>query len=427
MGRDTSCLTQVGDVWYLDFTIPARFQKNFTKNRIRHSLNTTEYIKAKYIRDRYLMPIFAANSGLDLAENLRNITALAEEDLRKSSKELERFLQRNKENNHIATLKDLCESFMASYKKGKFSSGSERKIEGNIKSFYDIIGVDTPVNEITKETIVNFRDTLLSRPVAWQKRKAGEDAKYFQVKSSEKTIHPNTVNDHLDLAKRIFKWGMVEGKLDWKTNPADGIKVVSRQSEKHKRPPTEQEIEKLCSLPKPRHCQFDEEAWRMLPLFGRYTGCRIGELALLGVEDVIMKQGLKCLRITAYGDGKSLKTESSERVVPVADKLLPKLEQLLAKHKKGPLFPKCGNWYDDKGKLRKAAHYFIKSYNNAAKKIAPDQSFHCFRAYANTEMAEAGIDILDREAVLGHKSDRVQRAYTSENLVRYKKAVDSIF
>ena len=90
------------------------------------------------------------------------------------------------------------------------------------------------------------------------------------------------------------------------------------------------------------------------------------------------------------------------------------------------MFKNCGHWYDDKGNIRKPAHYFLKAYNNAAKKIAPDFSIHCWRVYGNTQMADAGIDILDREAVLGHKSDRIQKVYTAENLKRLKRAVDTI-
>ncbi len=44
---------------------------------------------------------------------------------------------------------------------------------------------------------------------------------------------------------------------------------------------------------------------------------------------VIEKGDVKCLRITSFGEGKRLKTESSERLVPISDKLKPYLESFL--------------------------------------------------------------------------------------------------
>ena len=178
-------------------------------------------------------------------------------------------------------------------------------------------------------------------------------------------------------------------------------------------------------MPKSKSSLFDEEAWKSLPIFARYTGCRIAELAVLTSNDVLVKNGIRCLRITAFGENKKLKTESSERLVPVNEKLNPHLDSLLKRRASGRLFPYCGDFKGKEG-LVKSAHYFDKAYNRAAKKIAGDFSFHCWRVYANTQMADAGIDILDREAILGHRSDRIQRVYTAENIQRLKKAVETI-
>lgn len=54
-----------------------------------------------------------------------------------------------------------------------------------------------------------------------------------------------------------------------------------------------------------------------LPLLAAFTGCRLNELAQLRVDDVFEIEGIPLLRITDAGDGQSLKTKSSERLVPV--------------------------------------------------------------------------------------------------------------
>ena len=85
----------------------------------------------------------------------------------------------------------------------------------------------------------------------------------------------------------------------------------------------------------------------------------------------------------------------------------------------------AGDWHGADG-TAKHGHTFLKHYNRRCKKVAPDLSFHCWRVYANDAMATAGVDITDRERLLGHVSSRTQAAYTPENLRRLKAAVDSI-
>lgn len=59
-----------------------------------------------------------------------------------------------------------------------------------------------------------------------------------------------------------------------------------------------------------------------LPLLAAFTGCRLNELTQLRVEDVSEVAGIAVLRITDAGNGQSLKTKSSERMVPIHSTLL---------------------------------------------------------------------------------------------------------
>lgn len=82
-------------------------------------------------------------------------------------------------------------------------------------------------------------------------------------------------------------------------------------------------------------------------------------------------------------------------------------------------------WPDGGDYTNRPAHQFLKAWNRAAKDIGP-YSFHCWRLYANDEMARAGVDITDRERIIGHTSGRTQAAYTAVDLERYARAVSSI-
>ena len=417
MAKDTRYLAFVGNSWHFDYLIPKRLQKWFKIRRLRHSLNTSDVDHAIKLRDTYLRPVIASFSVEELLKQLEHYLELSGQDLEAGVGKLKTFMKR-REDTSVISLKDVCEHFMKHYRKSNPSPASISKYNSAISAACLIMDGNTPANSIEKRDILNLRDALLSAPVRWM------STGVLTAKPGEQTLNSNTVKGIVCMMRSIFSRAIEDELLDMSTNPVVGVEVMETKP-KSKRPPEGKEVECLCSLPMPRSTFFNEEAWRMLPILARYTGCRVGELALLNAQDVIDKGEVKCLRITSFGEGKRLKTDSSERFVPVSDKLLPHLERLLKNHPSGRLFPKCGDMNGPEGNL-KPAHYFDKAYNRAAKDIAPDLSFHCWRVYANTQMADAGIDILDREAILGHKSDRIQRAYTAENLQRLKRAVDSI-
>ena len=426
MATDTRYLSQINGIWHFDFTVPQCLKKWFKQQRIRHSLNISDYKQARFIRDKYLIPVLATQSAIEVLENVNRFLDIAKSDLGNRIGDLVTFIDRTHESRELS-IYELCQDFLKQYKKGDFADASVNKISSDINSFCGIVGKDTSAESITKQDIIRFRDILSSLPVGWQKRPfKGENCDLTQAGKDEKCVHPNTIKKQIEVARRIFAWGIADCKLRRKDNPAIGVEIIGSGKQTHKRPPEGTEVEKLCNLPIHRSSHFDEEAWRLLPIFARYTACRIGEITLLTVKDVVIKNEVECLRITAYGEEKHLKTASSERLVPISDKLKPFVTEIVKNRTNGPMFKNCGHWYDDKGNIRKPAHYFLKAYNNAAKKIAPDFSIHCWRVYGNTQMADAGIDILDREAVLGHKSDRIQKVYTAENLKRLKRAVDTI-
>ncbi len=424
MAKDTKYLRFRGNSWYFDFLIPSRLKKNFQADRIRHSLNTSDYKQARYMRDKYLIPALTANTALEVLENISALIDATELDLQTSLRDLKTFINRKTDEQSLM-LRELCDAFLAAYGKGGFADASLRKIQAGANALCAILGENLSADKVVKEDMTVFRDSLLQMPVGWQKMNNGIEP-VSEGDEPVKTVHPNTVKKNLAIAKRIFAWGINEGKLNLRINPVEGVEVIAAGREKHKRPPSPPEVQALLQMPLPRSNKFGRDAWEKLPFVARYSGCRIGELAMLTGADIIHKNGILCISISGNGGNRRLKTESSERLVPVSDKLKPVIDGLKQQHGNGALFPHCGHWRDKRGVIIKSAHYFLKAYNRAAKKVAEDQSFHCWRAYANTQMADAGVDILDREAILGHKSDRVQKAYTADNLKRWKSAVDKI-
>lgn len=429
MAADTKHLAQIGNNWYFDFRVPEKLKKFFKTDRFRHSLNTSDYKQAKYIRDKYLMPVFATSVVHDFIESALQILDMSNIDMDKKTRELLAFVNRKNADVKPMTLRDVCDYFISCYEKTHKADTSTARFRATTYNLCAILGDSISAEDITDKDIIKFRDIQLTLPVGWQKRKREIDSKLPQAGGDERTVNPNSVKSEIKRIKAIFARAIDDRKLLRTDNPVANVKVDSIEVEQ-KIPPSGENVEKLCNMKMTHAKNYDAEAWKYLPLFARYTGCRIGELAILKAEDVIEKQGIRCLHITAHGKSElersKLKTASSDRFIPVSEKLKPLLDFIHNKHKAGFLFPNCGNWLNPNGKIRKPAHFFIKDYNLHAKKIDPQHSLHCWRVYANTQMADAGIDILDREAILGHKSDRIQRVYTAENLLRLKKAVDQI-
>ena len=172
---------------------------------------------------------------------------------------------------------------------------------------------------------------------------------------------------------------------------------------------------------------FDEEAWNALPLIARYTGARLGEIAQLTGKDVVEVHGVTCLHIfERESEGKTTKTHS-ERYVPAAKKIKPLVDDLRKQHGDGPLFPNCGTWAGGRHGVAKPAKAFGNAFQRIVKSVAPDLSFHSFRHYAITEMANAGIPEEVRMRIVGHKGRSVHAGYTQIDIKTMAKAVETIY
>jgi integrase len=274
-----------------------------------------------------------------------------------------------------------------------------------------ILGDAARPGDLTREDAMRVRDRLLAMPRHWERR---PDPLAPAPKRSAR-LSPYTVTAHLTALARFFDWLQAEGKVYGQANPFKGL-ALPHPPHRGKRAPTFAEAEALCALPRPS--KFDPATWIAMPRIARYAAMRAGEIAQLEGADVQDHEGLLCISVVEHGPQR-LKTRGSRRLIPVADRLRPTLDALLSLRQAGPLLRAEAFQY-------RAAHEFLKHYNRRAKKVAPDLSFHCLRVYANDAMATAAVDILDRERLLGHKSERVQAAYTPANLHRLQAAVNTI-
>ncbi|MEI6972551.1 MAG: tyrosine-type recombinase/integrase, partial [bacterium] len=122
-----------------------------------------------------------------------------------------------------------------------------------------------------------------------------------------------------------------------------------------------------------------------------------------------------CIWVTDE-EGRRTKT-GLERVVPVSDKLLPALERRLESTRGGELFPFA---VDDSGAS------FGRLWLKKVKNIDATLTMHGFRAYATSQMENAGVNPGVARLILGHEQADVHEGYFHKQIGTLKEAVDKI-
>ena len=126
---------------------------------------------------------------------------------------------------------------------------------------------------------------------------------------------PTTINKYIQKLSLLFSW--LADHTEQTTDIFKGLKLKRVKEVNARSGYTDAELK-----------QFDmwtkaQEPWRMwIALIGRYHGLRSNEACQLYSDDIQKVNGVWCFNIRATRDGQSLKTEASQRLVPIHSKLL---------------------------------------------------------------------------------------------------------
>ncbi len=165
-----------------------------------------------------------------------------------------------------------------------------RKHQGKFKRFVLVVG-DLPINQITREDVERYRDSLVSNDVS-----------------------ATTVRNFLDTLNALFRWAKSERLIQ--VNPAEDVKAPrdTRSSDKRGRGPfNTQELKSILEKAQANWSKpgRDTDLLMMLRVL-IYTGARPLEIAQLRPCDV--KNGV--ISINDH-EGKQIKNEASIRDVPI--------------------------------------------------------------------------------------------------------------
>ena len=144
-----------------------------------------------------------------------------------------------------------------------------------------------------------------------------------------------------------------------------------------------------------------------------YTGCRVGELCRLRVEDLKSSSAHRVLEVRGKG--------GKERRVPLHPEAVERVEAWLdaagLRDAREPLFRPCRaalgdgrTGFRDGPLSRRAVQLLVGRYVSRLK-FDPNVTVHSFRVTALTTARERGADIVDLQDFAGHADPRTTLAY----------------
>ena len=412
---DQKYLYKRNQVYYARFRLPKKYGGGY----FFKSLKTTNLPQARALRDLLVMPFLSRESLIDTAASLLRITHQGQSAQYKAFRDLTdpSFpLPPPTTENQRLTLAEIAEKYLAFNQSSDLTIGSTHKYRSIIDGFLAIVGGEKFVEEIGKQEIVNYRDALAALPSNWMTRKVGG--------KTTRTVSVSHIQQSLMVLKRFFAWTINEGYTEIIENPASNI-TLPYVRRKVRKAFSRGEADEACNLSFPKNQKLvDETAWRLIPLIGRFSGLRLGEICQLCVEDLVVVDGVRCFRIVE--DALLGKTTKSHRdhLVPIHSKLEKELDRLVGGRLEGSLFEQVGTYTDGNG-VTKYGKGFGNHFNRRVKVIG-DYSFHSFRHYAISEMANAGVAEEIRMRVVGHRLKSVHQAYTHLGMAVLKAAVERI-
>jgi integrase len=301
------------------------------------------------------------------------------------------------------TFQELASRFMAVPEKSNWTKKTEKDYEAKFRLLGEIIGTATPLSGINREVCRKVQTVMLALPPNATKRfpgKSSEEAGKLAAERNIAPLAPKTVNQHLHLLSSLFDWGRREGLMA--ANPAEGLHVADRSRDIEKRHPfSPAQLQAIFSNgafkhPDPSPTNRDARFW--VPLIGLYSGCRLGEICQLLLDDVVQLDDVWCFKITEEGetgDGgkKSTKTNAAKRIIPVHPRLIEAGFLTFyddRKDKPGSrLFPEVQAASDGyySGRFSKQFSYYLKSIKAKTGKT----SFHSFRHNFADAVKEADL------------------------------------
>lgn len=240
---------------------------------------------------------------------------------------------------------------------------SERTAKGQMVTFEEFIEIvgDQPITSMTRQTIVDYLDTVSRIPKNRSKLFSGLSISDLLALDLEPSALPadRTVSEKLTQVRAFLRWCRVSRDYI-QTDPTESVKVkaASRSYSVF----TKDDLRLLFENETYRESKHRKSWQYWIPLLALYTGARQNELAQLKASDIQEEDGIWLIVITDFGEGQRVKTQAANRKVPIHTELrrLGFIEYAVTLNEKGyeRLFPdlkkgtnswgqKVSRWFGD--------------------------------------------------------------------------------
>jgi integrase len=339
------------------------------------------------------------------------------------------------------TFEEVANQFFALKSNGDWVAKTSADVKRVISLATELIGPDKAMKAVGIEDVKGFRNALSSLPPNYMKSsgKKGWTAKEaIAANDCGKLLSPKTRWKYFALFKQMLIWARDEGFID--TVPGNNIKVggFKKIAPGDLRDPySPDQLTKIYQSPlytghksedvrhKPGNLRL-RDGYFWVPLIALFSGMRLGEIIQLLKSDVKQEDGVWYFDVTK-GEGKSLKTASSKRRVPIHHALIELgfLQFVTVGPVTARLFPEI-----KKGADGYASHHFSKWWSRYAMHVGfkTDRTvFHSFRHNFLDALRAANLPEYINKVLMGHADNSVHAGYASgANLGMLKNAIDKV-
>jgi len=214
---------------------------------------------------------------------------------------------------------------------------TQSRKDGNFKKILEILG-DITTSEITKDLIQILHNELRNYPVnRWKNPYAPLSLEECRKLAEFTTMHPTTFKDTWRDVKALLLFGSENEKYkiarNYAADTAFRIKKDKGQPASNEKRAEYDKTDIEClfrGLAEVNRVRQPHRYW--IPLIGLYQGMRLNEICQLYCDDIIIEDGIDCIRITDNMDRKqrlssdsnlkSVKNAQSRRTIPIHPTLI---------------------------------------------------------------------------------------------------------
>jgi integrase len=288
---------------------------------------------------------------------------------------------------------------------------------GALRLFRDFVGPKA-IGLLSRKDCKEFKLTLEKLPPKWQTRFKGmkiRDVAALQLPS----LHPATVNRLLSPICAFLNWAVSEDHIS--ANPANRLRAIDRVRADTQRS-AYQDADLRFIFEKSPMYRGCEAAWKRnhpgstifkdarfwLPLIGLFTGMRLEEIAQLRCRDIKQVDGVWVIDVNT-SDGKRLKNQNSQRLIPIHSELLKiglldRVEEAIAtgherlwhefqKNKHGSYSASYSNWFG--------------RYKRLIGLTDPKKTFHSFRHTFIDRLKQQDVPDGKIQELVGHANHSI--------------------